>query len=65
VGLSTSLLDVMGVVAGFATAGLFALFSGPGSYAAILLAGAIGSLSGAGLVLLSWLIQKRVSIAGF
>lgn len=60
VGLSTSLLDVMGVVAGFATAGLFAFFSGPGNYATILLAGAIGSLTGAMLVSVSWVIRTRV-----
>ncbi|RYE08071.1 MAG: MFS transporter [Hyphomicrobiales bacterium] len=60
VGLSTSLIDVMGVIAGFATAGLFAILSGPGNYANILLAAAAASLLGAALLAVSWQIRRRV-----
>ncbi|MEQ1902364.1 MAG: MFS transporter [Devosia sp.] len=59
VGLSTSLIDVMGVTAGFASAGLFAWLAKPDSYADVLLASAVVSVVGAGLVALSWVLKRR------
>lgn len=58
VGLSTSLIDVMGVVATFTTAGLFALLARPGHYADILYAGSALGVLGGGLLLGSWAWTK-------
>lgn len=54
VGLSTSLIDVVGVVATFATAGLFALLTRPEHYADILYAGGALGVIGAAMLMASW-----------
>lgn len=57
IGLSTSLLDVMAVVATFATAGLFAVLAKPDSYSNVLLAGGAISAVGAGVLLVGWRLR--------
>jgi len=59
VGLSTSLIDVITVLAGFVSAGLFGWLASPGSYDKILVAGAAISLGGAALMAASWGIGVR------
>lgn len=58
-GLSTSLIDVLTVIAGFCSAGLFALFAKPDSYAAILLASGVISFLGAVFLVGSWYLRVR------
>ena len=59
VGLSTSLIDVITVLAGFVSAGLFAWLATPGSYDRILVAGGAICLGGAALLALSWSMRLR------
>lgn len=57
VGLSTSLIDVMTVIAGFVSAAAFAALASPTSYAGVMLAGA--ALSAGGAVILGASILMR------
>lgn len=57
VGLSTSLIDVMTVIAGFVSAGAFAALASPTSYGGVMLAGA--ALSAGGAVVLGASILMR------
>lgn len=61
-GLSTSLIDVLTVLAGFSSAALFALLSTAESYNRIMLAGGITSIAGAGLIAASAFIRRRSGI---
>jgi MFS family permease len=58
VGLSTSLIDVMAVIAGFASAGLFALFTTAQSYIPIFFIAGLLAVGGSGLLTLSSLMQR-------
>lgn len=62
VGLSTSLIDVVTVVAGFASAGLFALLSSPTSYANLMAAGGAICAVGAALLILSILMRPKADM---
>lgn len=58
VGLSTSLIDVMTVVAGFVSAGAFAVLATPQSYAGVMLAAAAISAAGAVILVISMAMRR-------
>lgn len=59
VGLSTSLLDVMTLIAGFVSAGLIAFLATEEHYAAVISALAFFSLAGAGLLFAGWRLEGK------
>ncbi len=58
-GLSTSLIDVITVIAGLASAAAFALLASPESYIAVLLAGGVLSFVGATIIGASAVLRQR------
>lgn len=62
VGLSTSLIDVMTVIACFVSAGAFAVLAAPGTYTGVMLSGA--AISAAGAIILGASVVMRRGTAG-
>lgn len=62
VGLSTSLLDVMTLIAGFVTAGLIALFATEAHYNNVLIALAGFAIVGAALLFVGWKLDRKVDV---